>query len=105
MHPGDKMNRNNPDASRDSRNPETGQAATREQPAEPPRPRRPDAAVGRSFVVEVTPGPDAEAFRGRVQHLATHDGGNFTSVEMLVSIIRRVLGRAEPDVAGQTGED
>jgi hypothetical protein len=95
------MNRKDPDTSRNAADPESGQAG----PAEPGRPRRSDSTVGRSFVVEVTPGPDAEAFRGRVQHLATHDGGNFTSVEMLVSIIRRVLGRTEPDGAGQTGED
>jgi hypothetical protein len=48
-------------------------------------------------VVELVPDAGEEDFRGRVQHLATHDGGNFTSVEMFVSIVRRVLGRAGPD--------
>jgi hypothetical protein len=105
MHPGDKMNRNSPDAPREAVDPEIAPARPREQPSEPGRPRRSESTVSRSFVVEVTPGPDAEAFRGRVQHLATHDGGNFTSVEMLVSIIRRVLGRTEPEGTGQTGED
>lgn len=50
----------------------------------------------RAFVVQLAPDcePDAEHLAGRVQHLATADGGNFGSVEGLLAIMRRVLDRA-----------
>jgi hypothetical protein len=98
------MNRLDPEPSRAPIDPDPG-PARREQTtaapgaAVPSRPRRAGTAVGRSFVIEVAAGSAAEDFHGRVQHLATHDGGNFSSVEMLVSIIRRVLGRPDPDEA------
>jgi hypothetical protein len=96
------MNRLDPEPSRAPIDPDSG-AARRDQPTAAPdaapraRPRRPESTVGRSFVVEVAAGAGAEGLQGRVQHLATHDGGNFSSVEMLVSIIRRVLGRPDPE--------
>ncbi len=67
---------------------------------EAPRRGKPDP-VSRSFVVELT-GADAVAdqISGRVQHLATLDGGNFTSAETLVAIMRRVLDRARRDGEG-----
>jgi len=51
----------------------------------------------RAFVVQIAPDwdPEAGSLSGRVQHLATADGGNFASVEGLVAIVRRVFGRAE----------
>jgi len=54
------------------------------------------SATSRAFVLELTSGVTvAETFSGRVQHLTTLDGGNFTSAESLVAIIRRVLERAQ----------
>ena len=51
-------------------------------------------ATSLAFVVELAPaGADAGEFCGRVRHLTTLDGGNFTSAESLVAIIRRVLAR------------
>ena len=98
------MNRPDPEPSRAPIDPDSGaslrdQTAAAADAAVPSRPRRAAAAVGRSFVIEVASGGAAEDFHGRVQHLATHDGGNFSSVEMLVSIIRRVLGRPDPEEA------
>ncbi len=55
-------------------------------------------ATSRAFVVELASEvTGTDAFCGRVQHLATFDGGNFTSAESLVSIIRRVLERTRPN--------
>ena len=53
------------------------------------------AATGRAFVVQVAPerGEGEGAFAGRVQHLATADGGNFATAEGMVEIMRRVLDR------------
>lgn len=53
-------------------------------------------ATERAFVVQLAADGDPAAadLRGRVQHLATSDGGNFGSVEGLVAIMRRVLERA-----------
>jgi hypothetical protein len=66
--------------------------------AGPGRAGRAAGATGRAFVVELAPGATtADAFCGRVQHLATMDGGNFSSVESLIAIIRRVLERAQRD--------
>lgn len=60
------------------------------------RPPRSGASVSRAFVVEVA--VDAQhrdgPLRGRVQHLATSDGGNFESGEGLLAIIGRVLDRS-----------
>ncbi len=57
----------------------------------------PDAtASGRSFVVQLTADPATDAFCGRVQHLATLDGGNFSSPDAMVAIMRRVLERVRP---------
>ena len=54
-------------------------------------------ATSRSFVVEVVSEPTGGGeFCGRVRHLATLDGGNFSSGESLVSIIRGVLERLRP---------
>ena len=54
-------------------------------------------ATGRAFVVQVTSErvEGDGAFAGRVQHLATADGGNFATAEGLVEIMRRVLRRAD----------
>lgn len=61
------------------------------------RPAKADPA-SRSFVVElIDDEDDAGTCRGRVQHLATLDGGNFTSAETLVAIMRRVLDRLRRD--------
>ena len=55
-------------------------------------------ATSLAFVVELAPaGADAGEFCGRVRHLTTLDGGNFTSAESLVAIIRRVLARNRRD--------
>lgn len=65
---------------------------------------RPDPdATRRAFVVQVGPEaePGAEGFTGRVQHLATSDGGNFASVEGLIAIMRRVLDRMRRDDDGE----
>ncbi|MFN2376933.1 MAG: hypothetical protein ABR538_10375 [Candidatus Binatia bacterium] len=53
-------------------------------------------ATERAFVIQLAADGDPAAadLRGRVQHLATSDGGNFGSVEGLVAIMRRVLERA-----------
>lgn len=77
--------------------PVDGAAAARE-----PGPARlgpdPDAS-SRAFVVQLRPGaePGDEAIAGRVQHLATCDGGNFASPEALIAIMRRVLERMRRD--------
>lgn len=68
-------------------------------PAEP-QSSGPGAATQRVFVIRVSsdcalaPGD----FRGRVQHLSSIDGGNFSSVDGLLAIMRRILTRrdAEP---------
>jgi len=56
-------------------------------------------ATRRAFVVQLRPGaePGDEAIAGRVQHLATSDGGNFASPEALIAIMRRVLERMRRD--------
>lgn len=55
-------------------------------------------ATRQAFVVEIAPGASATgAFCGRVQHLSTFDGGNFTSAASLVSIICRVLERTRSE--------
>lgn len=53
------------------------------------------AATERAFVVQVGAADreQGEVFAGRVQHLATSDGGNFASAEGLIAIMRRVLER------------
>lgn len=60
------------------------------------------AATSRAFVVQLTSdAASPDAFCGRVRHLATSDGGNFSSPDALVAIIRRVLRRMQPvDSAG-----
>jgi hypothetical protein len=86
----------------DERNPnrlhgEPGGAGKAPQQAEgsTARPGSAANATSRAFVVELTPGgTTTDAFCGRVQHLTTFDGGNFTSAASLVSIICRVLERA-----------
>lgn len=51
------------------------------------------AATSQAFVVQVA-APSGDPFSGRVQHLATADGGNFATPEDLVEIMRRVLRRS-----------
>lgn len=51
------------------------------------------AADQRAFVVQLTIDPTADAFCGRVQQLSTLDGGNFSSPDGLIAILRRVLER------------
>jgi hypothetical protein len=51
------------------------------------------AADQRAFVVQLTADPTADAFCGRVQQLSTLDGGNFSSPDGLIAILRRVLER------------
>lgn len=50
-------------------------------------------AADRAFVVQLAPdcGSAPGGLAGRVQHLATSDGGNFASPEGLIAILRRVL--------------
>jgi len=52
-------------------------------------------ATTRAFVVQLAAGEGVEdgRFSGRVQHLATSDGGNFATPEDLIAIMRRVLER------------
>ena len=79
---------------------ETGgaQDAPRQAECSTDRPSSATNATSRAFVVELASGATGtDAFCGRVQHLATFDGGNFTSAESLVSIIRRVLERTRPN--------
>lgn len=62
------------------------------------RPGNTEDATSRAFVVELArAGPDSGAFCGRVRHLTTLDGGNFSSAESLVAIIRRVIARNRRD--------
>ncbi|HYC56187.1 MAG TPA: hypothetical protein VEL28_14730 [Candidatus Binatia bacterium] len=61
--------------------------------------KQPPAAL--AFVVQFSEPYDAETFCGRVQHLLTADGGNFTTPETLVAILRRVLERTN---AGRSEE-
>lgn len=60
--------------------------------------------IGRSFVVQLASGCELADghVAGRVQHLATHDGGNFDSTRELVDVMRRVLERLE--IAGSNDE-
>lgn len=51
------------------------------------------AAHRRAFVVQLTNEPTADEFCGRVQQLSTLDGGNFSSPDGLIAIMRRVLER------------
>jgi len=77
---------------------ETGGADDALQPAQGSTGRLGSAAnaTSRAFVVELASEvTGTDAFCGRVQHLTTFDGGNFTSAESLVAIIRRVLERAQ----------
>lgn len=62
----------------------------------PSRPAKQNPA-SRSFVVEVAADAAADGFSGRVQHLSTLDGGNFSSADTLVAIMRRVLDRVRED--------
>ncbi|MFN2425590.1 MAG: hypothetical protein ABR587_03985 [Candidatus Binatia bacterium] len=89
------MNERDPNRNHD----ETGGADEALHPALPSTARLGPAgnATSRAFVVELaSEATDADTgpFCGRVQHLTSLDGGNFTSAETLVSIIRRVLERA-----------
>lgn len=61
------------------------------------------AADQRAFVVQFTVDPAADAFCGRVQQLSTLDGGNFSSPDGLIAILRRVLER-RPSRHGSTDE-
>lgn len=67
--------------------------------------RGPGREARRAFVVQVGGDsvPAAGELNGRVQHLATSDGGNFDSVERLVSIMRRIL--AEDETAQTIAEE
>lgn len=73
-------------------------AATTREPGTTRLGPDPDA-TSRAFVVQLRPGaePGDEAIAGRVQHLATCDGGNFASPEALIAIMRRVLERLRRD--------
>jgi hypothetical protein len=75
-----------------------GGAATPGEPGTTRLGPDPDA-TSRAFVVQLRPGaePGDEAIAGRVQHLATCDGGNFASPEALIAIMRRVLERMRRD--------
>ncbi|HYB99072.1 MAG TPA: hypothetical protein VEC57_08030 [Candidatus Limnocylindrales bacterium] len=61
-------------------------------------------ALRRAFVVEVADDCDAAGgqLSGRVQHLATSDGGNFASIEALLAIVHRILAE---DGAGSDRQD
>lgn len=62
------------------------------------RPGHREDATSLAFVVELArDGTEAGAFCGRVRHLTTLDGGNFTSAESLVAIMRRVIARYSRD--------
>lgn len=62
------------------------------------RPGNTEDATSLAFVVELArDGTQAGAFCGRVRHLTTLDGGNFSSAESLVAIIRRVIARNRRD--------
>lgn len=63
--------------------------------------------VSRSFVVQVVSDREDgdDAFTGRVQHLATADGGNFANPEGLVAIMRRVLRRSAGEAGGLDDAD
>lgn len=62
------------------------------------RPGNTQDATSLAFVVELArDGTEAGAFCGRVRHLTTLDGGNFSSAESLVAIIRRVIARNRRD--------
>lgn len=69
-------------------------AASNETPARRASTR--DTA-GRSFVIQIAPDcdPARHSFAGRIQHLATYDGGNFDSLDALAAILLRVLARAD----------
>lgn len=65
--------------------------------ADEPRPTSiASKATDRAFVIQIAPECDVDSacLAGRVQHLATQDGGNFGSVDGLLAIVRRVLDRA-----------
>lgn len=88
------MQERNPNRTHD----QTGGADDALQPADGSagRPGSAANATSRAFVVELTlEAAGTDAFSGRVQHLTTFDGGNFSSAESLVAIIRRVLERAQ----------
>jgi hypothetical protein len=85
----------------DKRAPAKGDAAATREGDDPPA-RRVTArdTTTRSFVIQISPDScgASQSFAGRVQHLATSDGGNFDSLEGMAAIVRRVLLRAEDSV-------
>ena len=70
-----------------------------------------DGPLRRSFLVQVAAGCEAANgdLRGRVQQLATSDGGNFDSVDALLAILRRIFSdeqknqnrNQEPETGGE----
>jgi hypothetical protein len=88
--------------------PAPGSAAAAGPPAraEPPSSRI-GAATHRAFVIQIRPECTLASndFTGRVQHLASIDGGNFRSVEDLIAIMRRILAlRGDASRAGRDDE-
>jgi len=60
------------------------------------------AASERAFVLQLAAdcAADPTAFKGRVQHLTSADGGNFETLDGLFAIIRRVLSQREQEDEG-----
>ncbi len=84
----------------DTKGPGTGPRREADATSEECGTKRRPGVQDRAFVVQIAPDCDAAtgSLAGRVQHLATVDGGNFGSVDGLVAILRRVLERlAERD--------
>ncbi len=50
-----------------------------------------EASPRQAFLLQVAQLAEGGELRGRVQSLATADGGNFSSVTALIAILRRVL--------------
>ncbi|HXC50918.1 MAG TPA: hypothetical protein VN634_08545 [Candidatus Limnocylindrales bacterium] len=50
-----------------------------------------EASPRQAFLLQVAELAEGGELRGRVQSLATADGGNFSSVTALIAILRRVL--------------
>ncbi|MBX3026998.1 hypothetical protein KF840_18990 [bacterium] len=75
--------------------PSTRRQAAAEPPPALAEPQSSDAraTTQRVFVVRVSPDCSLAPgdFRGRVQHLSSIDGGNFSSMDGLIAIMRRIL--------------
>jgi hypothetical protein len=76
---------------RGERPPVAGSKITEARPEAAAATIRPTKPANRAFLLQVTDSVEGGEIRGRVQSLATADGGNFSSASALIEILHRVL--------------